>query len=83
MLEQDGYGVNSTEVLTIRILDVQDTPPIFLGTPYVVTVTENIPVVSFCTFLARLFSGKTRGIAMALASSSRAKILTFCNITYY
>jgi len=42
---QDGYGLNTTEVLTVRVLDIQDTPPEILGTPYVVTIKENMPHV--------------------------------------
>lgn len=44
---QDGYGLLTSEVLTIRVLDIQDTPPeIQGGTPYVVTIPENMPLVS-------------------------------------
>ncbi|KAL4241139.1 Cadherin-like [Mactra antiquata] len=42
----DGMGLSSSEVLTIRVLDIQDTPPEFTGTPYVVTILENMPINS-------------------------------------
>lgn len=47
IFQQDGQGLSSTEVLTIRILDIQDTPPEFQGTPYIVTVLENMPMVGY------------------------------------
>ena len=45
-LLQDGGGLNSSDELIIRILDVQDTPPQIQGTPYVITIPENIAIVS-------------------------------------
>jgi len=54
-LLQDGYGLQTTEVLTIRILDIQDTPPVMQGgLPYVVTITENMPIVRLTLYKIHL-----------------------------
>ncbi|WAQ96747.1 CDHR1-like protein [Mya arenaria] len=63
----DGYGLNSSEVLTIRILDIQDTPPEVQGTPYVVTVQENSPLGKHF-FTCRAIDGD-RGIPNEVAFS--------------
>lgn len=56
----DGGNLSSSEVLTIRILDIQDTAPEFQGTPYVVTILENMPMNSHF-FTVRAIDGD-RGI---------------------
>uniref|UniRef100_A0A1I8HT64 Cadherin domain-containing protein n=1 Tax=Macrostomum lignano TaxID=282301 RepID=A0A1I8HT64_9PLAT len=47
-------GRNTSTDIVVSVLDRQDTPPVFEGTPYLVSVTENSPIGSLLmTVLAR------------------------------
>lgn len=52
---QDGYGLNGTATLLIKVLDIQNKPPYFTGQPFKAHVLEESPIGTIVSNLSIIY----------------------------